>query len=48
MWEYYLSGCEVSFRYHNLAVFQIQLAKQVDAAPLTRAYLYSSEASQAL
>lgn len=48
MWEYYLSGCEVSFRYHNLAVFQIQLAKQVDAAPLTRAYLYSSEASQVL
>ncbi len=41
MWEYYLSGCEVGFRYHNLAVFQIQLAKQVDAAPLTRAYLYS-------
>ncbi len=40
MWEYYLSGCEVGFRYHNLAVFQIQLAKQVDAAPLTRAYLY--------
>ena len=41
MWEYYLSGCEVGFRYHNLAVFQIQLAKEVDAVPLTRAYLYS-------
>ena len=39
MWEYYLAGCEIGFRYHNLAVFQIQLAKQVDAAPLTRAYL---------
>ena len=45
MWEYYLAGCEVSFRYQNLAIFQIQLAKQVDAAPLTRAYLYSSEGS---
>jgi cyclopropane-fatty-acyl-phospholipid synthase len=39
MWEYYLAGCEVSFRHHNLAVFQIQLAKQLDAAPLTRDYL---------
>ena len=43
MWDYYLAGCEVGFRYHNLAVFQIQLAKQVDAAPLTRGYLYSPE-----
>jgi cyclopropane-fatty-acyl-phospholipid synthase len=41
MWEYYLAGCEVGFRQHNLAVFQIQLAKQVDAAPLTRDYLCS-------
>ena len=48
MWEYYLAGCEVSFRYHNLAIFQIQLAKQVDAAPLTRAYLYSSKVPQFL
>jgi cyclopropane-fatty-acyl-phospholipid synthase len=46
MWEYYLAGCEVSFRYHNLAVFQIQLAKQVDAAPLTRDYLYASKLRQ--
>ena len=48
MWEYYLAGCEVGFRYHNLAVFQIQLAKQLDAAPLTRDYLYSSEVGQLL
>ena len=48
MWEYYLAGCEVSFRYQNLAIFQIQLAKQVDAAPLTRAYLYSSKVPQFL
>jgi cyclopropane-fatty-acyl-phospholipid synthase len=39
MWEYYLAGCEVGFRYHNLAVFQIQLVKKIDAAPLTRDYL---------
>jgi len=41
MWEFYLAGCEVGFRYHNLAVFQIQLAKRIDAVPLTRDYLYS-------
>ena len=46
MWDYYLAGCEVSFRYQNLAVFQIQLAKQVDAAPLTRGYLYSPEVQE--
>lgn len=40
MWEFYLAGCEVGFRYHNLAVFQIQLAKRLDAAPLTREYLW--------
>jgi len=48
MWDYYLAGCEVGFRYHNLAVFQIQLAKQVDAAPLTRGYLYSPEVHELL
>ncbi len=42
MWDYYLAGCEVGFRYHNLAVFQIQLVKRLDAAPLTRAYLCTS------
>ena len=40
MWQFYLAGCEVGFRYHNIAVFQIQLAKRIDAVPLTRNYLY--------
>ncbi|MGO9545018.1 MAG: class I SAM-dependent methyltransferase [Rhodomicrobium sp.] len=40
MWQFYLAACEVAFRYHNLAVFQIQLAKRIDAVPLTRNYLY--------
>ena len=40
MWQFYLAGCEVGFRYHNIAVFQIQLAKRIEAAPLTRDYLY--------
>jgi cyclopropane-fatty-acyl-phospholipid synthase len=51
MWQFYLAGCEVGFRYQNIAVFQIQLAKTLDAVPLTRDYLYgqqkaSKEASQ--
>lgn len=40
MWEFYLAGCEVGFRYQNIAVFQIQLAKRIDAVPITRDYLY--------
>jgi cyclopropane-fatty-acyl-phospholipid synthase len=40
MWEYYLAGFEASFRYYGLAVFQIQLLKNIDAAPLTRDYMY--------
>ena len=33
MWEFYLAGSETAFRYQNLVVFQIQLAKRVgDAA----------------
>ncbi|MGO9866151.1 MAG: class I SAM-dependent methyltransferase, partial [Rhodomicrobium sp.] len=50
MWQFYLAGCEVGFRYHNIAVFQIQLAKRMEAVPLTRDYLYmqEKEAEQAL
>jgi len=40
MWEYYLAGFEASFRHYGLAVFQIQLLKNVEAAPLTRDYMY--------
>ena len=41
MWQFYLAGCEVGFRYHDIAVFQIQLAKRIDAIPMTRDYMYS-------
>jgi cyclopropane-fatty-acyl-phospholipid synthase len=27
MWEFYLAGCEIAFRYMNQMVFQIQLAR---------------------
>ncbi len=39
MWEYYLAICEVAFRWRGFAVFQLQLVKTADAAPLTRFYL---------
>jgi cyclopropane-fatty-acyl-phospholipid synthase len=44
MWEYYLAGFEASFRHSGLAVFQIQLAKTMDAVPLTRDYMYRPHA----
>jgi cyclopropane-fatty-acyl-phospholipid synthase len=43
MWEFYLAGAEMSFRYDHLVVFQIQLAKRVDALPITRDYMLESE-----
>ncbi|HYD04799.1 MAG TPA: cyclopropane-fatty-acyl-phospholipid synthase family protein [Reyranella sp.] len=43
MWEFYLAGCETSFRYMNQMVFQIQLARRQDAVPLTRDYIVDAE-----
>jgi len=43
MWEYYLVSSEIAFRYLSTVVFQIQLAKQISALPLTRDYLHASE-----
>ena len=43
MFEFYLSSCELSFRYGRLAVFQIQLAHQQTAVPLIRDYISDSE-----
>ena len=39
MWEFYLIGCEISFRRMGQMVFQIQIAKRQDAVPLTRDYI---------
>lgn len=44
MWEFYLAGFEAAFRHGGLMVFQIQLAKRIDAVPLTRGYLADREA----
>ncbi|MDA3921199.1 MAG: cyclopropane-fatty-acyl-phospholipid synthase [Salinisphaera sp.] len=40
MWEFYLLGCEASFRYGDSVVFQVQLSHANDAVPITRDYLY--------
>lgn len=44
MWEFYLAGCEASFRHGSLMVFQIQIAKRRDVVPLTRDYVAHREA----
>ena len=43
MWEFYLAGSETAFRYENLMVFQIQMAKEQTALPLTRDYMHVEE-----
>src|SRR5439155_7871850 len=39
MWEMYLVGAEIAFRRDGALVFQMQLAKAIDAVPLTRDYI---------
>lgn len=39
MWEFYLVSAEMTFRHGSGMVFQIQLARRADAAPLTRGYI---------
>jgi cyclopropane-fatty-acyl-phospholipid synthase len=43
MWEFYLASCEASFRFWDLVVFQIQMARQHGAVPITRDYLVRGE-----
>jgi cyclopropane-fatty-acyl-phospholipid synthase len=43
MWEFYLAGSEAAFRHQGLVVFQIQLAKRIDALPITRDYMMAAE-----
>jgi cyclopropane-fatty-acyl-phospholipid synthase len=44
MWEFYLAISELAFRYRGHFVFQMQLAKRIDAAPITRDYIAGAEA----
>jgi cyclopropane-fatty-acyl-phospholipid synthase len=43
MWEFYLSGAEMSFRREGLVVFQIQLARRIETLPITRDYMFEAE-----
>jgi len=43
MWEFYLAGSEASFRSQELMVFQVQLAHDQQAVPLTRDYIAEEE-----
>lgn len=45
MWEFYLSTSEFAFRHGGHMIFQIQLAKTVDAAPFKRDYMRKAEKS---
>jgi cyclopropane-fatty-acyl-phospholipid synthase len=45
MWEFFLAGSEMAFRYDNLMVFQMQLAKRIDAVPLTRDYVIAAQSA---
>lgn len=47
MWNFYLAGAEIAFRNGGQMVFQIQLAKRVDALPITRDYMVEAEAALA-
>jgi cyclopropane-fatty-acyl-phospholipid synthase len=40
LWEFYLAGCEASFLYWDLVVFQVQIAKRHGPIPITRHYLF--------
>lgn len=44
MWEYYLAMSEAAFRYEKVVVFQLQIARRQEAAPLTRDYIGVAEA----
>jgi cyclopropane-fatty-acyl-phospholipid synthase len=39
MWDFYLAGSEAAFRQDVFVVFQLQLARRMDAVPLARDYI---------
>jgi cyclopropane-fatty-acyl-phospholipid synthase len=43
MWEFYLAGAELGFRYGTHMVAQLQLAKRADVLPITRDYIHERE-----
>jgi cyclopropane-fatty-acyl-phospholipid synthase len=47
MWEFYLAGAEAGFREGSLVVFQLQLARNRTATPLTRDYIADFDRARA-
>jgi cyclopropane-fatty-acyl-phospholipid synthase len=43
MWEFYLAGAEMGFRYGTHMVFQLQLTRSSRALPITRDYMFEGE-----
>jgi cyclopropane-fatty-acyl-phospholipid synthase len=48
MWEFYLAGSEVAFRYQDHLVFQMQLHRHRQTIPRTRDYIARDEEKLAL
>ena len=46
MWEFYLVGSELAFRREGHMVFQMQLAREQTAVPLTRDYIAEAERAE--
>jgi len=40
MWEFYLAGCEMAFKWGDQVVFQFQLSKKITTVPRIRDYIY--------
>ena len=40
MWEFYLAGCEMAFKWGDQVVYQFQLTKDYRSTPVTRDYIY--------
>lgn len=47
MWEFYLVGSECAFRHQGHMVFQMQLARSIEAVPPTRDYIHMQETTDA-
>ncbi len=47
MWEFYLSMSETAFRYQDIVIFQVQIARKQEAVPLTRDYISARKADLA-
>ncbi len=40
LWEFYLTGCEMAFKWGDQVVYQLQLTKSYTSTPNTRDYIY--------